>query len=209
MVAALKDKGIPYDIVQWDEKATPRKSVKDILYGPGAPPNAPGKYRGLVFAPNLEATGAFNAAEVRMRNAAAFGHGAAGRLRETCSRRAPCRTAERGLAARAGRLRRPGGANRDGRRPDAAARTCEFRIRQVGQIWDYQIKTGARANRWNVWPATMGVPPNTGDCSSGAGLGVFTAAAPLEGTGVARSDELQLDGLYRWGGGPGRPLWYG
>jgi hypothetical protein len=57
---------VDYDIVRWDETVKPRKSIKDILYGAGAAADAPGKYKGLVFAPNLEATGSFNKDEVRM-----------------------------------------------------------------------------------------------------------------------------------------------
>ena len=68
---------------------------------------------------------------------------------------------------------------------------------QVDQLWAYQKDTGARANRWNVWPATIGFEPDPGSCSSGPATARLTGLAPLEGTTVDRAKALDVSGLYR------------
>jgi hypothetical protein len=72
--------------------------------------------------------------------------------------------------------------------------------RQVNDLKDYQVATGARFSRWNMAPGSIGYEADQAACGSGAGSAKLAAAAPTAGTTIDKAKALDLNGLYRCAG---------
>ena len=68
---------------------------------------------------------------------------------------------------------------------------------EVNQIWDYQLKTGARSAKFGAWVSTIGYFPNFDACGSQTQSLQLTDAAPLGASGIISSAALTSEGLYK------------
>jgi len=203
MEDALKAQSVQFDLVKWDEKASPRPSLKTMLYKGGAP-----AYKGVVLIPNLEGTGAMNKAEVRTVVGVAWcccccvfeplsvggwccGWGGCD-AGSSCSWQPTTGTNKQMYTAR--NMLTPTATTNN--TPDAP------QTKQVTELWDYQKATGARSSRWNVWPAAIGFEADKASCGSGGVDAKLTAAAPAAPAGVPGGTQgavLDMSGIYRCG----------